>query len=437
MAMLCLNFWANAQVVDVTTKGLQIGQQVPDVTLTNLHNYKDASGKPAKTAKLSDFKGKLLILDFWATWCSPCVAMIPKVESLQKQFENRLKFLSVSYQAEDIVIPFLEKIQAEHKEPFSIPQIVESKILHRYFPHIYLPHYVWINGEGIVVAITDHLAVNANDIETVLSSGKINVITKADLKLSYQESLSFLEQNHKYYHHSLKSNTTLTGYIPGLGGGYKIHSLDSLKTYRIVAQNQSLAGLFQLAYRDYNIHNFNRIIIKVNDSSKLTPTSKDKDINDWMKTKSYCFEMRVSNKLASNQKALYTLMRQQLASLFSEYKTSIVYKNVDSYALIRTSKLDKLKSKNNTSFFKPSAIGYSISNYPLQSFIKMLSLTHLQHLDTPIVDQTNYNGRIDLEINAKMDNIESINTALENYDLKFVSKKTKVAYLLIQDNETK
>ena len=84
LSLLCLNFWANAQAVDVTIQGLQIGQVVPNVTLTNLQNYKDASGKAATTAKLSDFKGKLLILDFWATWCAPCVAAIPKLENLQK-----------------------------------------------------------------------------------------------------------------------------------------------------------------------------------------------------------------------------------------------------------------------------------------------------------------------------------------------------------------
>jgi len=67
LALLCLNFRLQAQenkAVDVTLKGIKIGRKVPDFIITNLHNYKNASGKPATTAKLSDFKGKLLILDF-------------------------------------------------------------------------------------------------------------------------------------------------------------------------------------------------------------------------------------------------------------------------------------------------------------------------------------------------------------------------------------
>ena len=65
--------------VTVFAQPAQTGQTLPDHVYQNVINYQ------ADTLKLSDFKGKLVILDFWGTRCLSCITAFPKMDSLQKK----------------------------------------------------------------------------------------------------------------------------------------------------------------------------------------------------------------------------------------------------------------------------------------------------------------------------------------------------------------
>jgi peroxiredoxin len=75
---------------EVTRKGapgvINIGQQAPDFSV------KDQRGK---TVKLSDLRGKVVFLNFWATWCQPCIAEMPEMEILNNKLRDR-KFQMVA-----------------------------------------------------------------------------------------------------------------------------------------------------------------------------------------------------------------------------------------------------------------------------------------------------------------------------------------------------
>lgn len=58
-------------------------------------SLKDLSGK---TVDLSDFKGKVVLLNFWAVWCVPCAAEIPELVKWQQQYESDgLQIIGVTY----------------------------------------------------------------------------------------------------------------------------------------------------------------------------------------------------------------------------------------------------------------------------------------------------------------------------------------------------
>lgn len=64
----------------MASQGLQSGQAAPPFTLV------DATGK---SVSLSNFKGKVVYLDFWGTWCAPCLAEMPASATLRQHFTGR------------------------------------------------------------------------------------------------------------------------------------------------------------------------------------------------------------------------------------------------------------------------------------------------------------------------------------------------------------
>jgi thiol-disulfide isomerase/thioredoxin len=69
----------------------RIGNAAPDFSITDSQ----------KTVKLSDLRGKPVVLNFWATWCSPCVEEMPSLVQLQKRLGDKVTIIAVSEDGDD------------------------------------------------------------------------------------------------------------------------------------------------------------------------------------------------------------------------------------------------------------------------------------------------------------------------------------------------
>ncbi|ENQ3107891.1 Peroxiredoxin [Bacillus sp. 491mf] len=76
----------------IAQNGIEIGKAAPDFELSKLDGTK---------VKLSDLKGKKVILNFWATWCGPCQREMPDMQEFYSKYQNDVEILAVNYTASE------------------------------------------------------------------------------------------------------------------------------------------------------------------------------------------------------------------------------------------------------------------------------------------------------------------------------------------------
>jgi peroxiredoxin len=130
------------------------GQQAPDFTLTALDG---------KTMKLSDLRGKAVLLNFWATWCEPCKVEMPWFVDLQNKYASQgLQVVGVAMDdaSPSEISSFAKKLGVNY------PVLIGKEEVGAQYGGIeYLPSTFYITRDG---KILDHVfgLVSKSEIET-------------------------------------------------------------------------------------------------------------------------------------------------------------------------------------------------------------------------------------------------------------------------------
>lgn len=157
-------FFAPAKCNAQQIKPVKQGEKLRGVVLEKIINF------PNTTANIADFRGKLLILDFWESWCKGCLVLMPKVKALQKTYGDRLQILAVSAQSA-LAIQKIALVNSLVKEN-PIAMITGDSKLAAMFPHKLVPHIVWIGPDGTYLGATDQSELSGVHIDEILSNGK-------------------------------------------------------------------------------------------------------------------------------------------------------------------------------------------------------------------------------------------------------------------------
>ncbi len=120
---------------------LQIGNIAPDFTL------KDIRGAEVR---LSDFRGKVVLVEFWATWCPPCRATVADLIEVQKRYKDKgLVVLGISVDEGENLPRRLSEFSEDHKMNYFI-LLSDGTVEHAYQVNS-IPKSFIIDREGKVV----------------------------------------------------------------------------------------------------------------------------------------------------------------------------------------------------------------------------------------------------------------------------------------------
>lgn len=420
-------------------KPLQVGDKVPDVLMQNIRNYKSS------TAKLYDFKGKLIILDFWNRYCEPCLRAFPEMDNLQSEFKGKMQILCVTNNSPMEVKKLLDN--SPIVKGVKLPFVLGDTVLHTLFPHIGVPFHVWIDSNMIVSQITEGWNTTKGNVTKFLNGQNPSFIERSeasDAALITEPLLSQLfdggeKQKSQLQSYSLiMKRSQLTAKV-----GRKFGVADSIINFL----NEDIRGLFNAAYLSfpYTGQISIKTIIELKDSNNITKYYPPIDIDkygNWVEENTYCYELKppgfiygLPRKDCDEQK---TKIAVQDLERFFNVKSSLEERLVKSLVLYKTSnELDLTTKGEEPLYFVTKENVAVIHNRPISNSIHLILLKYFADYrgpnSMPIIDETNFKGNFDADLKIGK-TLAEFDKALNKYGLGVKEEVRRTKCIIIKEN---
>ena len=226
------------------TQQLKAGQALPAIQLPML-NF------PAKTINTTAFKGKLLLVDFWATWCSHCIKKFSLLDSMQRMHPKDLQVLLINSRStgdtKEKLELFFNRYKTIQGASTILPTAFNDTVFKKLFPHFNLPHYTWIDKNGRFITATGPDEVTPANIARALK-GETAHLTGLYLVDSFDLSKPLFVKGNAGNGKEMISRSTFAGYIKGLRSvsRFKTDTTGLYTGFTII--NTSLLHLITRAY---------------------------------------------------------------------------------------------------------------------------------------------------------------------------------------------
>ena len=375
----------------------KIGTTAPDLVFPTVLNAIEPPGS------LQDYAGKIVILDFWATWCAPCIEAFPHLEELKATFPEELAVLGITDESEQRIATFI----ANREVGFPLVLDTEGEFAAA-FPHRIVPHTVVLDGQGTVVAVTTSRGVTKAMIADLLAGDSITVPEKRDV-LDVNPDLKVAELGNPEF------QVSITGYQPGLPSMFQPNGTGELAGRYLKAFNLSPRGLLEIAY---GMPSSLFVTVDVDEPERLA----------WSQTTAICFELIVPYARAAER---MTILQEQLA-LYFPYRAALATEKKSVLVLQR--KDDQTSGPNRSEegeepYYTFTGNGLTMRAKPLSGLTDFLG----NQLQSIVVDETGLTGNYSLELPWFNEKPSLIHSELAKIGLQLVEAEREVEVLVITD----
>lgn len=318
------------KIVATPVKAYTVGDRLPDLVFKNLINYR--SGQ----LNLSSLKGKLILVDFWELSCTNCMAAFPKIQQVKEQFGDKMEVITVTRLSSPEQFAKALKTFPALKN-FTLPTVLQDDVLYKHFPFEFISHVIWIDGNGVVKAITGTEYITPENVAMALKEEQLPWPVKKDIfGFGYDKPLLSVMNGEAAVPATLYYSA-LTGYMEGIDGTDK-EIVDSVK--QTVTYNHFNKGLLALADGSLQGQGTGYIdekylLLDAKDKTRFVRDPRSQYYNQWAKKNAYCYS--VSMPLSLNDAERKEFIRKDLTRWLEVLGITVKkeVREVPCYALVK------------------------------------------------------------------------------------------------------
>ncbi len=400
------------------TESTTIQQGIPNNSAVPFFRFQGLLNAPNPIVSMNELKDKIVILEFWATWCGPCIPAMAHLDAIQKKYPDQVQVIAISDESPERLERFIKN------KPSSLWLLSDpDHSFQTYFPYHAVPHTVLIDKKGKLVANTSPDEISENIIEQLLKEETVKVKEKKDALGSFDYLKDYFPKPENFNDYSFDIQ-------PKIPGGFPIANRYTPNSPWYGRRLTMLNNPLDLIYR--NVYNksmsetiYEGINKEVFDPRVSTPEQ-------------YCINIIVPK---GKEVEIPQYGQEQLKKLNLPYQARLEKRSSECYVFTvadpsllepHRSKVNDQASSNSSQPNIIRATSYHKKNVPLDDLLNHFKQFGI--LKIPVVNETMIKGNFDLDFEFDAENPNSFKEVLTKLGLKAERKTREVEFLVIYKN---